>query len=202
MADCEGRSLPLAHKFDPSRMDRLLETERLTWNDPGQVLRPLRLESCTALADVGCGPGWFALEAARRMPPGGKVYGIDLSPEMLERLQARAREAGLTNVEAVLAEEEAEYPVPTESMDAVLIANVYHEVDPASLFLGEVRRMLKRGGVCLVVDWRPEPTPNGPPAAHRVSPQDVRAEFLAAGFTEGESHDVGPYHYGLTFHKS
>jgi len=191
----------LTHKFNPDLADQLLREERRTWHDPERVLKPLRLETCMALADIGCGPGWFTLEAARRMPPGARVYGIDIQPEMLDRLRARTKDAGLTNVEAVLAEEEDEYPIPTESVDAALIVDVYHEVDPATLFLNEVRRILKPGGRCLVVDWRPEPTPLGPRPERRVHPEDVRAEFEAAGFTLLETPDVGPYHYGLLFAK-
>ncbi|BAD42020.1 class I SAM-dependent methyltransferase [Symbiobacterium thermophilum] len=191
----------MVHRFDPQRVERLLDERRYSWHDPAQVLRHLDLDRCTALADVGCGPGWFALPAAKRLPPGGVVYGIDISEEMLEHLRRRARAQGVDNVVPVLAEEEDEWPVPTESCEAVLIADVYHEVDPASMFIGEVKRILRPGGVCLVVDWKPEPTPEGPPADHRVDPDDVIAEFTAGGFQFVGPCDVGPYSYGLKFAK-
>ncbi|MFS8640853.1 MAG: class I SAM-dependent methyltransferase [Symbiobacteriaceae bacterium] len=191
----------MAHTFDPRDAWRLLDERRLSWHDPARILRHLELERCTAMADVGCGPGWFTLPAARALPPGGVVYGIDIREEMLDHLRRRAREQGLDNVVPVLAEEEDEWPVPTESCEAVLIADVYHEVDPASLFIGEVKRILRPGGVCLVVDWKPEPTPEGPPPEVRVDPADVAAEFTAGGFRFAGPCDVGPYSYGLKFVK-
>lgn len=191
----------MVHKFDPKGAERLLDESRRGWHDPERILGHLDLARCTALADVGCGPGWFALPAARAMGPGGVVYGIDLREEMLDLLRRRAGEQGLGNVLPVLAEEEDEWPVPTESCDAVLIADVYHEVDPASMFIGEVKRILRPGGICLVVDWKPEATPVGPPPDVRLDPEDVTQEFTAGGFRFLGACDVGPYSYGLKFSK-
>lgn len=191
----------MAHKFNPAHADRLLSPDRKDWNDPDKVLVHLNLGQGTVMADIGCGPGYFALEAAKRIAPAGVVYGVDLSEEMLAHLKERAAGEGLVNVIGILAEEEDEYPVPTESCDAVLVANMYHEVDPASNFIGEVKRMLKPGGTCVVVDWKPEETPMGPPVAERLAPADVSEEFDAAGFLVGGNCEIGPYHYGLKFIK-
>lgn len=189
----------MAHKFNPAHADRLLEQQRKEWNDPEIILRHLNLGPSTVMADVGCGPGWFAVDAARRTQPNGLVYGIDVSEEMLARLSQRAEAEGLANLKGVLATDGDEYPIPSKSVDAVLIANVYHEVDPASNFLGEIKRLMKGGGTCLVVDWKPEQTPSGPPLTERLSPADVIAEFQAASFKLVDTCEVGPYHYGLRF---
>jgi ubiquinone/menaquinone biosynthesis C-methylase UbiE len=193
--------LPMAHKFDPAKMDRLLAEERREWNDPDKILQYMNLGQCTVMADIGCGPGWFTLEAAKKMQPNGLVYGVDISEEMLARLKERAAAEGLKNVHTVLAEEEDEYPIPTESVDVCLIANLYHEVDPASMFIGEIKRILKPASTCLLVDWKVEPTPKGPPIEERIDQQDVVEEFYAAGFVLAGTCEVGPYHYGLKFYK-
>ncbi len=191
----------MAHKFNPAHAEKLMAPERKEFQDPDKVLQYLNLGQCSVLVDVGCGPGWFALEAAKKMQPGGLVYGVDISEKMLALLKERAKAEGLTNVQAVLAEEEDEFPIPTESADVVLIANVYHEVDPASNFLGEIKRILKPGSICMVVDWKKEETPVGPPVDERVDQQDVCEEFYAAGFVLAGTCEVGPYHYGLKFYK-
>jgi ubiquinone/menaquinone biosynthesis C-methylase UbiE len=191
----------MGHKFDPAHFAKLLADERRDWNEPDKILQYLNLGRCTIMVDVGCGPGWFTLEAAKKMADGGVVYGVDVSEEMLAQLKQRANEQGLYNVQTVLAEEDDEYPLPTESADVILIANVYHEVDAASNFIGEIKRLLKPGATCLVVDWKTEETPVGPPLDHRVDQQDVVEEFYANGFILAGTCDVGPYHYGLKFYK-
>ena len=191
----------MAHQFDPKNMDKLLQEERREWNDPDKILQYLNLGQCTVMVDIGCGPGWFTLEAAKKMLPGGLVYGLDISQEMLDRLKERAREQDLPNVHPVLAEEHDEWPIPTESVDVALIANVYHENDPASMFISEGKRILKPASTCLVVDWKKEETPGGPPLDERVDQQDVTEEFTAAGFVLFGTCEVGPYHYGLKFYK-
>jgi len=191
----------MAHQFDPTNMDRLLDEGRREWNDPERILSYLNLSVYSVIAEVGCGPGWFTLEAARKMKGEGLVYAIDVSQEMLDRVNQRSKEAGLDNINTVLAEGEDEYPVPTESLDAVLLANVYHEVDPATNFLGELKRMMKPASICLVVEWKVEPTPVGPPIEERVDQQDVTEEFYSNGFILFGTCDVGPYHYGLKFYK-
>lgn len=175
--------------------------ERRAWDDPDTVLHHLNLNACAILADIGCGTGWFTLAAARKMAPGGYVYAVDISEEMLNQVRQKAREADLGNIEPVLAEEEDEYPIPTGSVDMVLIADLYHEVDPATNFLGEIRRILKPGGTCFVVDWRQEETSGGPPLEQRVDQQDVTEEFYSSGFILAGTCDVGPHHYGLKFQK-
>ncbi len=192
----------MAHKFNPAHMDRLTAEERAQWNNPDQILQYLNLGQSTVMADIGCGPGWFTVEAAKKIQPGGVVYGVDVSAEMLAKLKERAGAAGLANVQPVLAEENDEYPIPTESVDVVLIANVYHEVDSATNFLGEIKRILRPASTCLVVDWRREETPFGPPLEHRVDQQDVTEELVASGFILAGTCDVGPYHYGLKFYKT
>lgn len=191
----------MGEKFNPANAGRLVAEERREWNDPDKILQYLNLGQCTIMVDIGCGPGWFTLEAARKMKDGGVVYGVDLSQEMLNQLTERAKAEQLYNVQTALAEEEDEFPLPTESADVILIANVYHEVDAASNFIGEIKRILRPGSTCFVMDWRKEPSPGGPPIEERVDQQDVVDEFYANGFILAGTCDVGPYHYGLKFYK-
>lgn len=190
----------MGERFDPAKADHLLDPARKAWYDPDRVLTHLDLGRGRVVADVGCGPGWFTLPLAERVAPDGLVYAIDVEEKMLERLMERAKERAVANIRPVLAEEEDEFPVPNSSCDAALVASVYHEVDPTSSFANEVRRILRPGGVCLLIEWRPEPTPVGPPQRERLSPDDVIREWTAAGFEAAGPVEVGPYHYGIMFH--
>ncbi len=187
-------------KFDPAQMDRLLDPERRKWNDPDKILQYLNLGQCTVVADIGCGPGYFALEAARKMQPGGYVFAVDTAPDMVDACRTAVKEAGLTNVECLQAEADDEFPIQSELCDAALLANIYHEIDPTSNVLHELRRILKPGGIVLLVEWKREPAPIGPPLEERLDQQDVVEEFTMAGFILFGTCDVGPYHYGLKFY--
>ncbi len=190
----------MTHRFDPRHMERLLNPERRKILDPQKVLSYLNLGGSQVLADVGCGPGFFTLEAARLLGPGGKVLAIDVSQEMLDACQRRAAEAGITSVQTVLAEADDEIPLHSGVCDAALLVNVYHEIDPTAGTMNEVRRILKPGGLLFIVDWIPQETPTGPPVAERVDPQDVTEELTAAGFVLQGTCEVGPYNYGLKFY--
>lgn len=192
-------SAALGHRFDPAHMDRLLDPARREYQDPDLILAHLPLARVEGVADIGCGPGFFTLDLARRVPAGAVVYAVDVAQEMLDRVAARAQEAGLDNIRTVLAEEDDEYPIHSATCDAVLMANVYHETDPASNLLHELRRILKPGGVLLLVEWRPEPTPKGPPLEERLQPADVIEEFTLSGFALDGPVEAGPFHYGFRF---
>ena len=187
------------HHFSPRHMERLISPERRKMLDPAKALGCLNLRPGMVLADLGAGPGFFTLDAARMVAPGGKVLAIDISREMLELCMQRAGEEGIKNVEPVLATGPHRYPVATASVDAVLMAVVLHEADSPAEMLGEVRRMLKPGGAVLLAEWKKEEMPMGPPLAHRLSPEEVTEEFAVAGFVQGEACEIGPYHYALRF---
>ncbi len=65
--------------------------------------------------------------------------------------------------------------------------------------LAEVRRLLKRHGMFAVVEFKKIPGPPGPPVSVRLSPGDVGALVLPFGFRQTGLHEVGPYHYLMTF---
>lgn len=183
--------------FDPRHLHRLLDPERRRWNDPERVLACLDLRPGEVLVDVGAGPGWFTLPAAARVGPAGKVYALDVQEAMLAVLARRAREAGLEErVAAIAVREGRPWPLDDGSCDAALVANVYHEVSDRPAFLRELYRVLRPGGRTLLVEWKPEPTPVGPPLGERLDPGAVDGDFAGAGFVPGPPCDAGPYHYG------
>jgi arsenite methyltransferase len=103
----------------------------------------------STVLDVGCGAGIDALLAARRVGPDGHVIGLDLLPEMGERVRAHAREAGAANVEFVEGEMEA-IPLPDDAVDAVISNGVVNLSARKMRALFECARVLRPGGhLCL-----------------------------------------------------
>lgn len=186
----------LPHKFDPSHADRLLAEERRQWQDPNQILSLLGLGPGEVLVDVGAGPGYFSVAAAPLVGPAGKVYAIDISLEMLMKLGQQIYAAGITNVEPVLSRE-TNIPLDGGIADAALLANVLHEAEDPGALLTEVRRMVKGGGRLLVVEWKKEPTPMGPPVEERLDPAALMSLAPAAGWQVEAAPDPGPYHWAV-----
>jgi ubiquinone/menaquinone biosynthesis C-methylase UbiE len=144
-----------------------------------------------AVLDVGCGTGRITLPAARRVGPDGRVAALDLQPEMLRRAAERAEEAGLRNVEAVLAGI-GEGSAPAESFDRAILVTVLGEIVDQAAGLREIRAALKPGGILSVTEVLPDP--------HYQSKKRVRRLAEEAGFAVIETH--GPwYAFTMNFRK-
>lgn len=165
--------------FDPERL-LAMEPRRREEMPPGPILQEFLPGPDATLADIGCGPGFFALEAARLLPQ-GRVLAIDRQQSSLDVVVRRAREAGLDNIEAICADATA-LPLGAASVDAVLMAHVFHDIPQRDAMLAEVRRVLRPGGRFCLVEWDRVETPMGPPLAIRIAPDDLQRILGAGGF--------------------
>jgi len=161
-----------------------------------RLVQLARLESAESVLDVGCGTGTLAIAAKRAVGPGGSVYGIDASPEMLARACKKARKAG---VELVFQNAVAEtLPFPDAQFDVVLTTVMLHHLprNARQQCAREMGRVLKPGGRVLAVDFGTDPAKRSLLAhLHRrhghVTLSDMLALLTEAGFNSIESGKVG-----------
>jgi ubiquinone/menaquinone biosynthesis C-methylase UbiE len=184
----------MAHKFDPSRKEMLDSPDRMKWQNPDSILKAFGVEEGMTLADVGCGTGFFSVPAARMVGAHGRVYGVDMQEEMLWSLQARLLKEGIENVLPILSTEEV-IPLPSSSIDAVLLVNTLHELVGDATLL-EIIRILRPEGFLAAVDWKKEPMEMGPPLEHRLSVGEAVKSLADRGLLAMDV-EVGPLHYGL-----
>jgi ubiquinone/menaquinone biosynthesis C-methylase UbiE len=196
-------SAPRPHwKFDPGKADVLVSAERQQRLPAEAVLDLLEVGPGHVLADVGCGPGHVALPAARRVGPAGRVLAMDVSPAMLERLRGRLGEhGGPANLDLLLSEE-SRLPAAAAACDRLLLCCVIHELADPAVFFAEVARVLRPGGLGLIVEWQPWESPVGPPLKFRVPPPQALAWLRAASLAPEEPpREHGPYHYAIRFRR-
>ncbi|MGA7476514.1 MAG: methyltransferase domain-containing protein [Thermoplasmata archaeon] len=172
--------------------------ERRASQDPDQLWRRLGLKPGETVVDVGAGSGFYAFPAAAVVGPSGRVYAVDVSPELVELVRERAANRKVRNVESVLSTPKR-IPIEDAVADVAILANVLHGIPPKTV--DETIRLLRPGGRLVDVDWKKEPTPEGPAVRHRLTAAEASATLSAHGLTPVDSFELGPYHYVLVFER-
>jgi len=161
-----------------------VEGERDRWQRPEDVIRSLALGEGMAVVDLGSGVGYFALKLAERVGDSGRVLAVDVRRFPLAFLRLRAVLRARRNIEFVRGEPDDPH-LPPGTIDAVLVANTFHELEDEASILGRVREALRPGGRLVVVDPAPDVAETGGrgPRAHRhESPGSAEARLRRAGF--------------------
>lgn len=99
---------------------------------------------------------------ARIVGDSGRVFAVDVQEEMIAILRRKIQKLNIRNVETVVSEEES-IPLPAESLDLALMANVLHELESYAT-VREAYRLLKPGGVLAILEWEKKKTEFGPPS--------------------------------------
>jgi SAM-dependent methyltransferase len=176
-----------AHVFDDPKRD--------AWQKPHEVIRALKLSPDAVVADVGAGTGYFSARLAT-MLPNGRVYAVDVEPDMVKHLAERAQREGRKNMQAVQGvPDDAKLP---EKVDLILFVDVHHHIDHREQYFRNLRSSLKPGGRVAIIDFRHD-APMGPPKRSRISSERVKAELSTAGYSLAEEHGFLPNQYFLVF---
>jgi len=176
-----------AHVFDDPARD--------AWQKPHEVIQALGLKPDAVIADLGSGTGYFSVRLAN-MVPRGRVYGVDVEPDMVKYLAERAKREKRNNVLAIKGTPDD--PGLPEKADLVLLVDVYHHIDDRQRYFRNLRASLKPGGRIAVIDFRMD-SPDGPPKAARIAPQRVIDELTAAGYRVADRHEFLPRQYFVVF---
>jgi ubiquinone/menaquinone biosynthesis C-methylase UbiE len=183
---------------DPKAYIAALEDPtRDAYQKPHEVMQALGIKSGEVIADIGAGSGYFTMRLAHHVGDTGRVYAVDVSPDMIRHLHARVRDAGLLNVVPILAPPDD--PLLPQPVDRFLVVDVWHHVENQAGYLGLMKKLLKPGGQVIMIDFHKRELPVGPPAGMKIAREDLLKQMQAHGFDLAAEHTFLPYQYFLIF---
>lgn len=195
LPDHQGR--PIAPVMSYLGADWLERPDRAEEEATDKMLRKLKVDVGDTVVDLGCGTGFHARRLKGLVGPQGTVHCVDLQSEMLERAGALAQAAG---VELSLVQgAEDRIPVADDSVDHLLMVDVYHELADPSAMLTEMERVLDDDGVVHFVEFRLEGfSATHIKREHRMGLEQLRKELGAAGFDVVRVYDGLPSQHLVT----
>jgi ubiquinone/menaquinone biosynthesis C-methylase UbiE len=176
----------------------LLRESREREEDCKRLLQQLHVQPGQVLCDIGCGNGFYTLKLARLTGRQGKVYAVDVQPQMLEMLKRRAREAKVDNVVPLLGGLKDPH-LPQAAFDLVLMVDVYHEFSHPHEMLQAIRKSLKPAGRIALVEFRAEDASVPIKPLHKMSKQQILKEFPANGLKLAGQCDALPWQHLMFF---
>ena len=189
----------IAHVMSHFGIEWLERKEREMEENTSQLLKNLAVQPGTAIADIGAGSGYHSTLLSK-MVGNGKVYAVDVEPEMIAYLKDRIKHEGHKNIIPVLSAEQ-KVSLPANSIDVMLLVDVYHEFSfPYEMTLS-MFEALKPGGKLVLVEFRAE-DPNVPiKTIHKMGEQQAVKEFKAIGFLFEKNIANLPWQHCLIFRK-
>jgi len=168
--------------------------------DPNQALNQLDLTSTMIAADFGCGSGGWTMPLAKKLED-GKVFAIDILKEPLSALEGKVKSERIFNIQTVCSnvEESRGSKLGNNSVDLVLMTNLLFQVENKKAVFEEAKRILKKDGKILVVDWLPKSSLG--PEKGRISKEEVKKIAKDSGLGFEKEFKAGPHHYGIIFER-
>ncbi len=178
--------------------------EESSFLNPTRALRAAKLRDGERVADCGVGSGFFTRAAARLVGGKGLVWAVDVHQDMLSRVKKLSLEEGLHNVEVVHGnvERSGGSHLPDDNFDVVIISNLLFGVEHKDAVVKEARRVLRKSGRAVVIDWSDSFSGMGPHPDHVVTADHAQTLFELGGFTVGDTLPAGTHHWGFIARKN
>jgi ubiquinone/menaquinone biosynthesis C-methylase UbiE len=173
---------------------------RDAWQQPETVIDNLGIRPGDDVADLGAGSGYFTIRLARAVAPGGRVYAVDVDPQMLEYIDRRAQEEQLDNIQTILADPH-DPKLGSSSMDLIFICNTLHHISDRAKYYPLLAQALKPGGRLVDIDFQKGKLPVGPSVETKIAKKDVIKELEPSGFRLLKEFDFLKYQYFLVFER-
>jgi arsenite methyltransferase len=186
------------HRDPKAYIGALEDPKRDAYQKPHEVLTALNLKPGEIIADIGAGSGYFTFRLSHHVGDKGKVYAVDVSPDMILHINRRIRELKANNVVSLLADPDDPL-LPEASVNRFFFSDSWHHIENQNKYLSLMKKMLKPGGEIVMIDFHKKDLPVGPPLQMRIAREDLIKQMESNGFRLLKEHTFLPYQYFLVF---
>lgn len=186
------------HRDPKAYIGALEDPKRDAYQKPHEILNALNLRPGEMIADIGAGSGYFTFRLAHPVGDKGKVYAVDVSPDMILHINRRIRELKAVNVVSVLADTDDPL-LPDQSVNRFFFCDSWHHIENQTKYLSLMKKMLKPGGEIVMIDFHKKDLPVGPPLQMKIAREDLIKQMENNGFRLSKEHTFLPYQYFLVF---
>ncbi len=169
-----------------------------------EILGKSNINKGSIVADLGCGRSMlFLYSLVKIVGSDGKVYGVDILPEVIDSVKRDIKHHGLNEISIIYGDIEKYNGVniDTNAIEIAFLINTINQISDTTSLLKEVSRILKKSGKLIIVDWHKTESPIGPMQSQRVSLMQIKKALELANFSIIDEFEAGQYHYGLVVSK-
>ena len=177
----------------------LERSEREKEENVSKLIKNMRIKSNDVIADIGAGSGYHTFRMAS-LAPNGLVYAVDIQTEMLMAIENKKTFSEISNVETILGTEKS-VQLPKNSVDKILLVDVYHEFSFPLEMIFSMKNALKSNGELFLIEYRAEDPLVPIKRIHKMSQKQAVKEMEAAGFKLRKNIENLPWQHCMVFVK-
>lgn len=186
-------------KFDPKKLAKLNNPKRLVDIPPEYIQSKLNIKMSKIIVEIGAGTAFFSVAFLKQFEP-SIIFACDISDIMVNWVQENISPDYPSIIP--IKNQEKSVPLDDQSADLVFMIALHHELDSPELILDEAYRLLKPGGKVLIVDWKKEEMPQGPPLTIRCRPETIENQLRKSYFDEIQISNELSKHFVIVARKS
>ena len=192
-----GREIAYVMGFEG--IDWLERSDREKEENVSNLIQNMDIKPNDTIADIGAGSGYHVFKMAP-LAKKGLVYAVDIQPEMLIAIERTKESNKIINIETVLGGKKSVY-LPKNSVDKILMVDVYHEFDFPVEMIASIKNALKPNGQLFIIEYRSEDSKVPIKKIHKMTEKQSVKEMEAAGFKLKGNIDNLPWQHCMVFVK-
>ena len=163
------------------------------------LIKSMQIKPAERIADIGAGSGYFSFRMSDLVPD-GKVFAVDISPQMLGIIRARIKEKKVANVVPIQSTITRTMLEPS-SIDKALIVDAYHEFSHPREMANSIFKALKKDGLLILIEYRKEDKKVPIKPLHKMTEKQAIKEIEVVGFKWEKTLSVLPQQHFMIFKK-